>query len=34
VRWVFLAGLWAISFASVIGVWNGMSYLFAGRSHS
>jgi hypothetical protein len=29
VRWVFLAGLWAISFASVIGVWNGMSYLFA-----
>jgi Mn2+/Fe2+ NRAMP family transporter len=28
-RWVFLAGLWAISFASVIGVWNGMSYLFA-----
>jgi hypothetical protein len=21
--------LWAISFASVIGVWNGMSYLFA-----
>jgi len=29
VRWVFLGGLWAISFASVIGVWNGMSYLFA-----
>jgi Mn2+/Fe2+ NRAMP family transporter len=29
VRWIFLAGLWAISFASVIGVWNGMSYLFA-----
>lgn len=29
VRWIFLAGLWAISFASVVGVWNGMSYLFA-----
>ena len=28
-RWVFLAGVWAISFASVVGVWNGMSYLFA-----
>ena len=28
-RWIFLAGVWAISFASVVGVWNGMSYLFA-----
>lgn len=28
-RWIFLIGLWAISFASVVGVWNGMSYLFA-----
>lgn len=29
VEWVFLAGFWAIAFASVMGVWNGMSYLFA-----
>jgi len=28
VRWVFLAGFWAIAFASVLGVWNGISYLF------
>lgn len=29
VRWIFLLGVWAISFASVLGTWNGMSYLFA-----
>jgi hypothetical protein len=29
VRWIFLCGFWAIAFASVMGVWNGMSYLFA-----
>lgn len=28
VRWIFLAGFWAIAFASVLGVWNGISYLF------
>lgn len=28
VRWLFLAGFWAIAFASVLGVWNGISYLF------
>ncbi len=29
VEWLFLAGFWAIAFSSVMGVWNGMSYLFA-----
>lgn len=29
IRWIFLVGIWAISFASVMGTLNGMSYLFA-----
>lgn len=29
VRLIFLAGFWSIAFASVMGVWNGMSYLFS-----
>ncbi len=28
-RWLFLLGFWSASFTSVIGVWNGVSYLFA-----
>jgi Mn2+/Fe2+ NRAMP family transporter len=28
-RWLFLVGFWAASFTSVLGVWNGVSYLFA-----
>jgi Mn2+/Fe2+ NRAMP family transporter len=27
--WLFLVGFWAISFSSVLGVWSGVSYLFA-----
>jgi len=27
--WLFLAGFWATSFTSLIGVWNGVSLLFA-----
>ncbi|PLR89080.1 Nramp family divalent metal transporter [Bacillus sp. T33-2] len=29
VRWLFLLGFWSASFTSVLGVWNGVSYLFA-----
>nr|WP_257988069.1 Nramp family divalent metal transporter [Bacillus sp. V33-4] len=29
VRWLFLTGFWSASFTSVLGVWNGVSYLFA-----
>ncbi|TCP19292.1 Mn2+/Fe2+ NRAMP family transporter [Scopulibacillus darangshiensis] len=29
VRWLFLIGFWSASFTSVLGVWNGVSYLFA-----
>lgn len=28
-RWLFLIGFWAASFTSVLGVWNGVPYLFA-----
>lgn len=28
-RWLFLLGFWSASFTSVVGVWNGVSYLFA-----
>jgi Mn2+/Fe2+ NRAMP family transporter len=28
-RWSFLVGFWATSFTSIIGVWNGVSLLFA-----
>jgi len=28
-RWLFLLGWWSASFTSVLGVWNGVSYLFA-----
>jgi len=28
-RWLFLIGFWATSFTSIIGVWNGVSLLFA-----
>ena len=28
-RWLFLIGFWATSFTSLIGVWNGVSLLFA-----
>jgi Mn2+/Fe2+ NRAMP family transporter len=28
-RWLFLVGFWATSFTSLIGVWNGVSLLFA-----
>ena len=28
-RWLFLIGFWSASFTSVLGVWNGVSYLFA-----
>ena len=28
-RWSFLIGFWATSFTSIIGVWNGVSLLFA-----
>ena len=28
-RWLFLVGFWATSFTSIIGVWNGVSLLFA-----
>ena len=28
-RWMFLVGFWATSFTSIIGVWNGVSLLFA-----
>ncbi|OAT73048.1 Nramp family divalent metal transporter [Parageobacillus thermoglucosidasius] len=28
-RWLFLLGFWSASFTSVVGVWNGISYLFA-----
>ncbi|MFF5988411.1 MULTISPECIES: Nramp family divalent metal transporter [Prauserella] len=27
--WFFLVGFWAIAFSSVLGVWSGVSYLFA-----
>jgi Mn2+/Fe2+ NRAMP family transporter len=27
--WLFLIGFWSIAFSSVLGVWNGVSYLFA-----
>jgi Mn2+/Fe2+ NRAMP family transporter len=29
VRWLFLIGFWSASFTSLLGVWNGVSYLFA-----
>lgn len=29
VRWLFLLGFWSASFTSVLGVWNGVPYLFA-----
>lgn len=29
VRWLFLAGFWSASFTSVLGVFNGVPYLFA-----
>ncbi|MFC4076024.1 Nramp family divalent metal transporter [Salinithrix halophila] len=29
VRWLFLIGFWAASFTSLLGVWNGVPYLFA-----
>lgn len=29
VRWLFLLGFWSSSFTSVLGVWNGVPYLFA-----
>lgn len=29
VRWMFLIGFWSASVTSVLGVWNGVSYLFA-----
>lgn len=29
IRWLFLIGFWSASFTSVLGVWNGVSYLFA-----
>lgn len=29
VRYLFLVGFWAASFTSVLGVWNGVPYLFA-----
>ncbi len=29
VRWLFLVGFWSASFTSVLGVWNGVPYLFA-----
>lgn len=28
-RWMFLLGFWSASFTSLLGVWNGVSYLFA-----
>ncbi len=28
-RWLFLLGFWSASFTSVLGVWNGVAYLFA-----
>jgi len=28
-RWMFLVGFWATSFTSILGVWNGVSLLFA-----
>jgi Mn2+/Fe2+ NRAMP family transporter len=28
-RWLFLIGFWATSFTSILGVWNGVSLLFA-----
>jgi Mn2+/Fe2+ NRAMP family transporter len=28
-RWLFLMGFWAASFTSLLGVWNGVPYLFA-----
>lgn len=28
-RWVFLAGFWAAVFSSLVGVWQGVPYLFA-----
>ncbi|QCS53417.1 Nramp family divalent metal transporter [Priestia flexa] len=28
-RWLFLIGFWAASFTSLLGVWNGVPYLFA-----
>ncbi|SEN57049.1 Nramp family divalent metal transporter [Lihuaxuella thermophila] len=28
-RWLFLIGFWATSFTSLLGVWNGVPYLFA-----
>lgn len=33
-RWVFLIGFWAASFTSLIGVLNGVSYLFADFVHT
>lgn len=29
VKWLFLVGFWSVAYTSVLGVWNGMSYLFA-----
>lgn len=29
VQWLFLIGFWSASFTSVLGVWNGVPYLFA-----
>jgi Mn2+/Fe2+ NRAMP family transporter len=29
VRWLFLLGFWSASITSLLGVWNGVSYLFA-----
>lgn len=28
-RWLFLVGAWAAAFSSLLGVWNGVPYLFA-----
>lgn len=28
-KWLLLVGFWSVAFSSVIGVWSGMSYLFA-----
>lgn len=28
-KWLFLLGFWSVAYTSVLGVWNGMSYLFA-----
>jgi len=33
-RWIFLLGFWSASFTSVLGVWNGVAYLFADFVHT